>query len=179
MKKQLTIAVLAGLFATSTAVAATDSLVDRQGEFVKDRQDECVLVRDGVPGCGTHLELKDMTLQADAFFDFDKTDIRPEGRAVLEKLAQDLSVARNVQSIDLIGHTDSVGRAAYNQGLSERRANAVRDFLVSLGVNPAMITASGQGATNPIASNETAEGRAQNRRVDVRINAQKKVEVAN
>ncbi len=175
MKKQLIIAALAGLFATSTAVAATESLVDRQGDFVRDRQNECVLVKDGVPGCG--IVIQDLTFSADAFFDFDKSTLRPQGRELLDKVAAELvKHANDVRSISLVGHTDLVGSAHYNQGLSVRRADAVRNYLVEKGVNPAVITATGEGISYTF-DNATAEGRAKNRRVDVKIEAVREVKV--
>lgn len=175
MKKQLIIAALAGLFATSTAVAATESLVDRQGDFVRDRQNECVLVKDGVPGCG--IVVQDLTFSADTFFAFDKAELRPQGRELLDKVAAELvKHANDVKSISLVGHTDSVGSAQYNQGLSVRRADAVRNYLVEKGVNPAVITATGEGISHTF-DNATAEGRAKNRRVDVKIEAVREVKV--
>ena len=175
MKKQLTIAALAGLFATSTAVAATDSLIDRQGEFVKDRQGECVLVRDGVPGCG--VVVQDLTFSADTFFAFDKAELRPQGRELLDKVAAELvKNANDVKSITLTGHTDAIGSEKYNLGLSQRRADAVRNYLVEKGVNPAIITAKGEGISYTF-DNATAEGRAKNRRVDVKIEAVREVNV--
>ncbi|MDM1545987.1 OmpA family protein [Ignatzschineria indica] len=175
MKKQLTIAALAGLFATSTAVAATDSLIDRQGEFVKDRQGECVLVKDGVPGCG--VVVQDLTFSADTFFAFDKAELRPQGRELLDKVAAELvKNANDVKSIVLTGHTDAIGSEQYNLGLSQRRADAVRNYLVEKGVNPAIITAKGEGISYTF-DNATAEGRAKNRRVDVKIEAVREVSV--
>lgn len=175
MKKQLIIAALAGLFATSTAVAATDSLVDRQGDFVRDRQNECVLVKDGVPGCG--IVIQDLTFSADAFFDFDKSTLRPQGRELLNKVAAELvKNAGDVKSIALVGHTDAVGRAEYNQKLSVRRADAVRNYLIEKGVNPSIITATGEGISHTF-DNATAEGRSKNRRVDVKISAVREVKV--
>lgn len=175
MKKQLIIAALAGLFATSSAVAATDSLIDRQGDFVKDRQGECVLVKDGVPGCG--VVIQDLTFSADTFFDFDKSTLRPQGRELLNKVAAELVKNENgVKSIQLTGFTDSVGSAAYNQKLSLRRADSVRDYLIERGVSPSLITAQGEGISYTF-DNATAEGRAKNRRVDVKIEAVRKVNV--
>ncbi len=175
MKKQLIIAALAGLFATSTAVAATDSLVDRQGDFVRDRQNECVLVKDGVPGCG--IVIQDLTFSADAFFDFDKSTLRPQGRELLNKVAAELvKNAGDVKSIALVGHTDAVGSAEYNQKLSVRRADAVRNYLIEKGVNPSIITATGEGISHTF-DNATAEGRSKNRRVDVKISAVREVKV--
>ena len=175
MKKQLIIAALAGLFATSTAVAATDSLVDRQGDFVRDRQGDCVLVKDGVPGCG--IVIQDLTFSADAFFDFDKSTLRPQGRELLNKVAAELvKNAGDVKSIALVGHTDAVGSAEYNQKLSVRRADAVRNYLIEKGVNPSIITATGEGISHTF-DNATAEGRSKNRRVDVKISAVREVKV--
>jgi len=71
--------------------------------------------------------------------------------------------------VDLDGHTDSIGTERYNQGLSERRARAVRDYLVKKGINPARITTRGFGETKPIADNKTRDGRAKNRRVEIRV----------
>ena len=74
-----------------------------------------------------------------------------------------------VKDIDIIGHTDSIGSDAYNMRLSERRAMAVRNFLVSEGVNSSIIGVSGMGERQPVASNDTDEGRALNRRVEVLV----------
>jgi outer membrane protein OmpA-like peptidoglycan-associated protein len=101
-------------------------------------------------------------------FDFDSFAIRPEFRATLDQVAQTL-VTHPQTYIDVLGHTDSVGSAAYNQRLSEQRARAVADYLVARGVNPARIGTRGYGLTQPIASNDTEAGRAQNRRVEIKI----------
>jgi outer membrane protein OmpA-like peptidoglycan-associated protein len=69
--------------------------------------------------------------------------------------------------VEVGGHTDSVGSEAYNQGLSERRADAVRDYLMSKGVKASRLTARGYGESRPVASNDTEEGRAENRRVEL------------
>jgi len=109
-----------------------------------------------------------VVLNADTFFDFDKSTIKPEGKRVLDQVAQQAS-AINLETIIATGHTDSIGTEAYNQKLSERRANAVKDYLVSQGVDPNRIYAEGKGETSPIASNATREGRAKNRRVEIEI----------
>ncbi len=167
MKKQLTTLVIAGLVASTSAMAQLEGLVDRQGEFVRDRQGECVLTRDGTPGCGS----RSVSLSADAFFDFDKSVLKPAGKEKLNELAAEIKQdGAKVKSISLSGYTDAIGTQQYNLGLSERRAKAVEAYLVANGVNPALITTHGYGKENPIATNDTAEGRAQNRRVDVVIN---------
>jgi len=109
-----------------------------------------------------------VVLNADTFFDFDKTTIKPEGRQVLDQVASQ-AAQLNLETIIATGHTDSTGPAAYNQGLSERRANAVKTYLISQGVATDRIYVEGKGATQPIASNATREGRAQNRRVEIEV----------
>jgi|SRR5581483_11854968 len=101
-----------------------------------------------------------------AYFDFDKADIKPAGREVLEGAVKTL---RDNPTIHVMveGHTDSVGSDAYNQKLSERRAKAVRDYLVRQGIEASRLTTRGYGESRPIADNTTAEGRAKNRRVEV------------
>ena len=101
-------------------------------------------------------------------FDFDKATIRPDARPVLDEAIGALKQAGNV-TIITEGHTDSVGSAEYNQRLSERRARAVRDYMVSGGIASTRIEAVGMGESKPVASNDTAEGRAENRRVELRV----------
>ena len=168
MKKQLTTLVIAGLVASTSAMAQLEGLVDRQGEFVRDRQGECVLVLDGTQGCDGP---KSISLSADAFFDFDKAILKPAGKERLNELAAEIRRDHaKVKSISLAGYTDAIGTQQYNLGLSERRAKAVEAYLVENGVNPSIITTRGYGKADPIATNDTAEGRAKNRRVDVVIN---------
>ncbi len=99
-------------------------------------------------------------------FDFDKATVRDDARPVLRQWGERLTQCGNV-NLMIEGNTDSVGPEAYNQVLSERRANSVRDFLVSRGVPANRLNVAGYGETRPIASNATAEGRAKNRRVDI------------
>jgi outer membrane protein OmpA-like peptidoglycan-associated protein len=101
-------------------------------------------------------------------FDVDSAQIRPEFYGTLDNVSQTLN--RYPQSyLDIVGHTDSTGSEAYNQALSERRANSVANHFRSRGVEPARIAAYGMGETQPVASNATADGRQQNRRVELRI----------
>jgi len=109
-----------------------------------------------------------VVLNADTFFDFDKSDIKAEGRQVLDQVAAQVRQL-NLETLIATGHTDSTGPAAYNQGLSERRANAVKTYLVNQGVPADRVYAEGRGASQPIASNATREGRAQNRRVEIEV----------
>jgi OOP family OmpA-OmpF porin len=109
-----------------------------------------------------------VTFAADVFFDFDKAILKPEGKAKLDDLVGKLKgIALEV--IIAIGHTDSIGTAEYNQKLSVRRAEAVKAYLVSKGIEPNRIYTEGKGKTQPIADNRTAEGRAKNRRVEIEV----------
>ena len=111
-----------------------------------------------------------MTVSAEALFDHDKSVLKAEGKAALQELGDAIKAkGARVVDIDVIGHTDSDGSEEYNQALSERRAEAVRDYMVSEGVDGSIIDVSGQGESNPIVSNATKEGRAQNRRVDIHV----------
>jgi outer membrane protein, adhesin transport system len=109
-----------------------------------------------------------VTFLADALFDFDKSALKPEGKAHLDGLIGEIKGV-DVEVVIVIGHADWIGTDAYNQKLSERRANTVRTYLVSQGVPAGKIRAEGRGESEPVASNETAEGRARNRRVEVTI----------
>jgi OOP family OmpA-OmpF porin len=100
-------------------------------------------------------------------FAFDKSDIDSASAVVLDAAADQLKECPNV-NVRVEGHTDSVGTDAYNQGLSERRAEAVRGHLVSRGVSASRLSAVGYGESQPVASNDTAEGRALNRRVELK-----------
>lgn len=99
-------------------------------------------------------------------FDFDKAVVRPADFANLDQDAATLKEWGNVK-VEVAGHTDSVGTEQYNMGLSERRANAVREYLISRGVAADRLTVKGYGESMPIADNTTAEGRFKNRRVEL------------
>jgi OOP family OmpA-OmpF porin len=109
-----------------------------------------------------------VTFAADVFFDFDKAVLKPEGKAKLDDLAAKLK-ATALEVIIAIGHTDAVGSSEYNQKLSVRRAEAVKAYLVSKGIEPNRVYTEGKGKSQPIASNSTAEGRAKNRRVEIEV----------
>jgi outer membrane protein OmpA-like peptidoglycan-associated protein len=102
----------------------------------------------------------------DVLFESGETELREEAMASLVEVV-DLLQSEPDKNIRIEGHTDSTGDSETNLGISDQRANAVMDALVSLGVDSARITAAGMGEDFPIASNETEEGRQQNRRVDV------------
>jgi OOP family OmpA-OmpF porin len=101
-----------------------------------------------------------------AHFDFDRATLKPDGRTELDNAVKALRDDPALKA-RITGHTDSVGSEDYNQRLSERRANAARDYIVSQGIDASRITTEGLGESQPVASNDTEEGRAQNRRVEV------------
>jgi outer membrane protein OmpA-like peptidoglycan-associated protein len=101
-------------------------------------------------------------------FDVDSSTLKPQFRTTLDRIAD--SMVRYPDSlIDVYGHTDSTGSDSYNQSLSERRASTVANYLISRGVSAARIRSQGFGETMPVASNATVEGRARNRRVEIKI----------
>ena len=107
-----------------------------------------------------------VTYAADAFFDFDKSVLKPAGKEKLDDLVGKIK-GINLEVIIAVGHTDAVGSDAYNQKLSIRRSEAVKAYLVTKGLPDTKITTVGKGKTQPIATNKTKAGRAQNRRVEV------------
>ncbi len=113
------------------------------------------------PAAGTKI----LTLEA-AHFAFDRYDLTPAGEAKVDDAVKILRESPAIR-VTVDGYTDAIGSEAYNLRLSERRATTVRDYLVAHGIDAGRITARGFGKSNPVASNATAEGRAQNRRVDI------------
>lgn len=109
-----------------------------------------------------------VSYSADAFFDFDKAILKPAGKASLDELSGKLG-GMNLEVIIAVGHTDSVGTDAYNQKLSIRRAEAVKAYLKGKGIEETRIYTEGKGESQPKADNATAEGRAQNRRVEIEV----------
>ena len=109
-----------------------------------------------------------MTYAADAFFDFDKSVLKAEGKAKLDDLVGKVK-GINLEVIIAVGHTDSVGADAYNQKLSVRRAEAVKAYLVSKGIETNRVYTEGKGEAQPVADNKTKEGRAKNRRVEIEV----------
>ena len=109
-----------------------------------------------------------VTMRDKILFDVNSANIKPEAEASLQRIADVLKKYPKT-NITVAGYTDSTGSDSYNQSLSERRANSVKFALVSDGVDGSRATSAGFGKSNPVASNETTEGRAQNRRVELHI----------
>jgi len=141
---------------------------DSDGDGVPNSRDACPDTprTHRVDSCGCSIMLEgvariDMTVQ----FDFDREVVKPEFMAEIRTLADFMKANTDVSAV-LEGHTDSVGTEQYNQGLSQRRVNAVRQVLISeFGIAAARLRADGFGEARPAASNDTPAGRAQNRRV--------------
>jgi outer membrane protein OmpA-like peptidoglycan-associated protein len=112
-----------------------------------------------------------ITLSGSVLFTSNKADLLPSAQAKLNEVAEVLTTQDPETKIVIEGHTDSQGSAASNQELSQRRAQAVRDYLVSRGLSGDRVTAQGFGLTRPIADNASAEGRANNRRVEIVVQA--------
>jgi OOP family OmpA-OmpF porin len=101
-------------------------------------------------------------------FDFDKSNVKPEAATILDRLVVFMNENKDKKA-ELSGHTDNVGTEAYNQKLSERRVNSVREYVVKKGVDSSRISGQGFGESKPIAENKTAQGRAKNRRVEIKV----------
>jgi outer membrane protein OmpA-like peptidoglycan-associated protein len=109
-----------------------------------------------------------VTMTAQTGFDTNSTSIKPGFHSTLDKIA-DVVVRYGKTTLTVAGHTDDVGSAQYNQGLSERRARAIAQYLESKKVNPVRLALVGKGESMPIASNATDGGRAENRRVEIYV----------
>jgi OOP family OmpA-OmpF porin len=112
---------------------------------------------------------RSVDLRSDALFDVNSADLKGDAQPTIDKLLERIRALTALQSVTIVGHTDSTGWVDHNRKLSERRAQAVKAALVEHGVDPALVTASGMGARKPIAHNTTPEGRAKNRRVTITL----------
>ena len=193
LSSTITATMLVQLALPTTSFAHGDFLTDTGGNIVVDGYNECVSInklkhRPNMKSsdCVAKPTAKpapkpapkpkpivreNITLGAHALFSHDKSSLRPAGIAELDDVAAKLKSYYSLDSINVTGHTDSQGAADYNQGLSERRAAEVKAYLVSKGIPAGKISTSGAGESSPVASNDTPQGRQQNRRVDIMIKA--------
>ena len=145
-------------------VDAVGCELDTDGDGVVDSKDKCPATPKGdrvdAYGCS-------LTRKLEVYFDNNSSELRPESYKDLDLAVDFLKAVPSASGI-IEGHTDSIGSEAYNQQLSERRANAVRDYIVGKGIDASRLQARGLGESQPVADNSTADGRAQNRRVVLR-----------
>ncbi|MEX0167269.1 OmpA family protein [Pseudomonas brassicacearum] len=158
---------------------------DEDGDGVPDSRDKCPGTPKGVQvdadGCPPPAPppmaeeppvVKEETIVIrDVHFEFNKATLTPADKDVLSTVATRLKQETSTAQLRVTGHTDSVGSDAYNQRLSEKRANSVVQYLVDNGVPRAsFVSVSGAGESQPVADNKTADGRAMNRRTEIKIN---------
>jgi OOP family OmpA-OmpF porin len=181
--KNLAAFVATAALATAAMAQNIDNWRNSSGDVWKNSTGDCW--RDAnwtpataAPGCGAAVvapkaaapvaAASKVTYAADAFFDFDKSVVKPAGKAKLDDLVAKVK-GINLEVIIAVGHTDSIGSDAYNQKLSVRRAEAVKAYLVSKGIEKNRIYTEGKGEKQPVADNKTKEGRAKNRRVEIEV----------
>ena len=183
MNKTLKLLLASVITVSATAAMASDNWQNGDGSLNWKNGDGTLCWRDNnwtpataAKGCDGALQghsaagvsQSKITLQADTLYDFNKSDLKPEGKATLDKIAADLSKIK-LEVIIAVGNTDSVGTDAYNMALGQRRAQSVKSYLTSKGVDGSRIYTESKGKSNPVASNATAEGRAKNRRTDIEV----------
>ncbi len=139
--------------------------LDADNDGVPDHLDECPGTPAGNTVNSVGCTIKIVSLSG-VHFAFDSATLTSEAKSILDNAAQIIN-ARSDTRFAIEGHTDSSGPDNYNQSLSERRANSVLNYLVSKGVSASSLSAVGKGESSPVTSNDTREGRAKNRRVDV------------
>ncbi len=169
---------------------------DSQGNHVRDSSGQCVRTSTWAPECAVcecdasacpkaeappppPPRIEKITLAADAYFDFDKATLKPAGREKLDEVVAKMRQYENVEHIHVTAYTDRIGSDAYNLRLSERRAQAVMNYLVDHGISAAKIDAQGMGEANPVVACEGVRPRATlikclapNRRAEIEIVAQ-------
>ena len=175
MNKTLKVLIASVITVSASAAMASDNWQNGDGALNWKNGDGTLCWRDNnwtpataAPGCdgwigpkaaAPSISQSKITLQADTLYDFDKATLKPEGKATLDKIAADLNKIK-LEVIIAVGNTDSVGTDAYNMALGQRRAQSVKAYLVSKGVDGSRIYTESKGKSNPVASNATAEGRA-------------------
>jgi OOP family OmpA-OmpF porin len=151
------------------AVDSSGCPLDSDGDGVPDYLDKCPGTPAGAKVDSDGCEIMgDVTINVTAdHFAFDSAELKPAMMSALDNVAARVRESKGDESLMVIGHTDSTGPEAYNQGLSERRADAAAAYLMQQGVSSDRITTSGRGESAPVADNSTREGRSMNRRVEI------------
>ncbi|MGD2119908.1 MAG: OmpA family protein [Chromatiales bacterium] len=143
--------------------------LDSDGDGVVDSKDKCPGTTAGAKvnkdGCEIigHVTINLVNDE----FDFDSAALKPEMKSALDGVISQINRTKGQEKLSIIGHTDSSGPAEYNQGLSERRAQSVADYMQSKGIAASSMTVSGKGESMPVADNATRDGRKKNRRVEI------------
>ncbi|WP_139113165.1 OmpA family protein [Mucilaginibacter sp. PPCGB 2223] len=168
-----TIGALIGRKAGNTALGAIigGAIGGTAGAFIGRNMDrQAAQIKQTVPGAEVVREGEGIIVKFSSgiLFDIDKTNLQPQAKTDITQLAASLR-SNPETNILVVGHTDNTGTAAHNMDLSVRRAEAVKAYAISAGVDPARLTTQGKGDTEPIADNSTIDGRAQNRRVEIVI----------
>jgi len=164
-----------GCVRTNSWTPAT-SIPSCEGKAVaRPKAKVAVIKKPSRPAKAADPEFVTMDILGGTSFDVNQATLKPRGKQQLDKMATKLKEAVTTETVQIAGHTDSTGSDRYNQGLSERRAAAVRSYLISRGVAANKINSIGFGESKPIASNASKAGRSKNRRVEVRISATKQV----
>ncbi|MDB5987477.1 MAG: OmpA family protein [Nevskia sp.] len=143
-------------------------LEDSDGDGVVDTSDKCPDTPPNTRVDGDGCTIPKILRLDGVTFEFDKSHLRPDSETILSYVVKIMKKYPDMQ-VELAGYTDSKGSAAYNLKLSQRRAAAVKEYLVAHGIEAARIAAKGYGKENPVASNDTDEGRERNRRVELHI----------
>jgi OmpA-OmpF porin, OOP family len=137
--------------------------VDSDGDGVPDQHDQCPDTMAGVQVDANGCAMPQPLVLPEFTFEFDSTELSATGRNLLDQMARMLAGQPDLE-VEIIGHTDSLGTEAYNLDLSVRRADSARTYLVGKGIDTVRLTATGRGQSQPVATNETEEGRTKNRR---------------
>jgi outer membrane protein OmpA-like peptidoglycan-associated protein len=168
-----TVGAFIGKAAGNTALGAIigGAVGGTAGAFIGRNMDrQAAEIKQTVPGATVTREGEGILVKFDSgiLFDTDKADLKPAAQANLQNLAKSLQNNQNT-NILIVGHTDDTGSDSHNQDLSVRRAESVKSYIVADNVSGSRLTTSGKGESEPIANNTTADGRAQNRRVEIVI----------
>lgn len=168
-KKNKAVAIILGAAIGGVAGGLIGEYMDKQAAKMDEELENATVERVG--------EGILITFDSGILFDFDSYALKSSTRENLVELAPTL-IKYDDTNVLVLGHTDNTGSDAYNETLSQRRANSVNNFLVSRGVGSARISSEGHGETDPVATNETEEGRQLNRRVEVVVVANKDLQRA-